>query len=103
MEIDESKDYTKINNPLQIYDAYNFSLTDFQILAFESLHNYRNYKGECSTKMIQDVNLKFNFYNSVEPRHPVMPLYEIGMYLHNIKIITSDYLLHFLLRLQKSV
>lgn len=92
-----------MNNPLLLYDAYNFNLNDFQIMAFESLRDYKKYKTEKSTKLISDVTLKINFYNSVEPRHKVFPLYEVGVYLQNIKIMTSDYLLHFLLRLQNSI
>lgn len=70
---DDEEDYKFINNPIQLYDAYNFELKELQIVAFDSLPDYKKYSTTPCIKIIKDVNLKIKAYKNIEPSHPKFP------------------------------
>lgn len=75
-----------------MYDQYHLRLTDFQVIAFDFLEDYKRYKAEKSMKIIKDFSLSMTFCNSLEPKHPKYPSYEIKMSLDNMNIVASDYI-----------
>lgn len=44
IDFDPERNYRLINNPILLYDAYNIQLKDMQILGFNKLTDYRNYR-----------------------------------------------------------
>ncbi len=54
-------------------------------------------------KLLQDLTLKVNFYNSIEQRHPSFPTYEVNVALENMTVTASDYILQSMLRLKDKV
>lgn len=72
IDFDPNLNYKLINNPMMLYDAYNFLLKDMQIMGFQYLEDYRYYASEdiqitqYSFKLLKDVSLKMNFYNCIE-------------------------------------
>ena len=92
VEFNHEKDYKREDNFMLLYDAYNFTLKDMQILAFDALPNYHKYTLDKSTKIIQNVTLSFKFYYNIEEFHPNLPLFEINCSLTSISIIVSDFI-----------
>ena len=72
IDFDPALNYKLINNPMMLYDAYNFLLKDMQIMGFQQLADYRQYAStdiqitQYSFKLLKDVSLKMNFYNCIE-------------------------------------
>ncbi len=72
IDFDPALNYKLINNPMMLYDAYNFLLKDMQIMGFQHLADYRLYAStdsqitQFSFKLLKDVSLKMNFYNCIE-------------------------------------
>ena len=75
---DPEKNYKNEDNFMLLYDAYNFTLKNLQIMAFDSLPDYKKYSIEKSVKIIKDVTLALKFYYCLEPKHPIYPCYEVN-------------------------
>jgi hypothetical protein len=74
IEFDSTRNYKLVNNPVLLYDAYQFLLKDLQVIGFSHLPDYRQYSSvelsNYSVKLVRDVSLKLSFFNNIEPRHP---------------------------------
>jgi hypothetical protein len=109
IDFDPALNYKLINNPMMLYDAYNFLLKDMQIMGFQQLADYRQYAStdiqitQYSFKLLKDVSLKMNFYNCIEQKHPGSPNYEISVALETMTITASDYVFKSLLTLKDKV
>jgi len=103
VEIDKKRDYSEVTDPAQLYDSYYFEAKGFQVMALEELTDYKKYREAKMTKLIRDITLVSTFYNNVWPAHPTMPVYEIHCSLRNFDMIVSDYISHFLQRLNEAV
>lgn len=107
IEFDPARNYKTVNNPMMLYDAYNFILKDTQILGFEHLADYRIFQSEemvpHHVKLFKDVTLKLNLYNNIEQKHPVHPNYEVNISLENMTITASDYIFQSMMRLKDKV
>lgn len=104
IEFDPARNYRTVNNPMMLYDAYNFLLKDTQILGFSYLQDYRVFQSPemlpFHVKLLQDLTLKLNFYNNIEQRHPSFPNYEVNIALENMTVTASDYILQSMMRLK---
>ena len=109
IDFDPALNYKLINNPMMLYDAYNFLLKDMQIMGFQQLADYRQYAStdiqitQYSFKLLKDVSLKMNFYNCIEQKHPGNPNYEISISLETMTVTASDYVFKSLLTLKDKV
>lgn len=96
IEFDPEKNYKLVNNPVLLYDAYNFYQRDMQILIFTHLPKYHMYAttemSMKAVKLVKDMSLKLNFYNNIEQRHPMKPNYEISVQLESMSVTASDYI-----------
>jgi len=101
--VDKEKDYRKVRNPNEMFDAYNFELNGFQVLAVEELEDYRRYKQSKHTKIIRDITVQFGFLNSIMPSNKLFPAYEVELALQNVDLVVSDYISLFLQRLLKVI
>ena len=104
IDFDPEKNYKLVNNPVMLYDAYNFLQRDMQIMTFNSLNDYHLYSttelSAKAVKIVRDVALKLNFYNNIEQRHPMRPNYEVTLSLETMSISASDYIFKTLMRVK---
>jgi hypothetical protein len=104
IDFDPEKNYKLVNDPVMLYDAYNFLQRDMQIMTFNSLNDYHLYSttelSAKAVKIVRDVALKLNFYNNIEQRHPMRPNYEVTLSLETMSITASDYIFKTLMRVK---
>ena len=100
VENNDNVDYKFINDPNLLQDQYTFDLSDVKICAIENLQDYKKLDEALKTNIFSDFNLTIDFLYSIEPLHPVLPSYEAKIDLRSCRIQISDYIVHFMHRIQ---